>query len=229
MPTVPTSSAGAPMRDATAVPWTPPSGAGSCALRVTMLERPANSGCATSTPESTIVIGLPGPGGVRPATPIAARHHSVATRGSVKSVTLMVPATLSGVVKRRALAGPEPRQHPRGRIALEPIEPKARCNGGGTGAAKDRGTVTRRGRPQLDELRRGGSRRSMDDRPRREQRQCRTPCAEHQVHRARSHTEERTCVLSEGFPTSLPSRMASRRGARAARSWSCVATITVAS
>ena len=90
------------MSDATAVPWTPPSGAGSCALSVTMLERPANSGWATSTPESTIVIGLPGPGGVSPATPIAARHHSVSTRGSVKSVTLMVPATVSGVVNRRA-------------------------------------------------------------------------------------------------------------------------------
>ena len=45
----------------------------------------------------------------------------------------------------------------------------------------------------------------------------------------RSHTEERTGALSERFPTSLPSRIASRRGARAARSWSCVATITVAS
>ena len=40
----------------------------------------------------------------------------------------------------------------------------------------------------------------------------------HQVRRAGSHTDERTCVLSEGFPTSLPSRMPSRRGARAARS-----------
>ena len=118
-----------------------------------MLERPANSGCATSTPESTIVIGLPGPGGVRPATPIAARHHSVPTRGSVKSVTLMVPATVSGVVKRRAWQARMPGQHPRGRVALEPIEPQARRDGGGSGAAKDRGGVTRRGRPELDELR----------------------------------------------------------------------------
>ena len=184
MPTVPTSLAGAPMSDATAVPWTPPSGAGSCALRVTMLVRPANSGCATSTPESTIVIGLPGPGGVRPATPIAARHHSVPTSGSVKSVTLIVPATVSGVVKRSALAGPKPRQHPRGRIALEPIEPQARRDGRGAGAAKDRGRVTRRGRLELDELRRGGSRRRVDHRPGREQRQCRARRAEHQVHRA---------------------------------------------
>ena len=36
-------------------------------------------------PESTIVTGLPGGGGVRASTPIAARHHSVGTSGSSKS------------------------------------------------------------------------------------------------------------------------------------------------
>ena len=40
------------------------------------IRRAANSGCVSSTPESTIVTGFPGPGGARPATPIAARHHS---------------------------------------------------------------------------------------------------------------------------------------------------------
>ena len=78
--------------------------------------RPANSGCATSTPESTIVTGLPGPGGVSPATPIAARHHSVATSGSVKSVTLMRPGDgRPASAKRSGAAGAEPGQHPRRR------------------------------------------------------------------------------------------------------------------
>ena len=47
--------------------------------------RPTNSGCENSTPESTIVTGTPGPGGVRVSTCTSARHHSCGTSGSVKS------------------------------------------------------------------------------------------------------------------------------------------------
>ena len=38
-------------------------------------------------PESTIVTGTPGPGGVRPSMPICARHHSSPWSGSGVSVT----------------------------------------------------------------------------------------------------------------------------------------------
>ena len=60
-----------------------------------------------------------------------------------------------GVRRREAerAAGAEPGQHLRRRIALEPIEPQARRDGGGARATEDRGGVTRRGRPELDELR----------------------------------------------------------------------------
>ena len=118
-----------------------------------MLERPANSGWATSTPESTIVIGLPGPGGVRPATPIACPPPLGADEG-IGEVG-HAHGSGDGVRRREAerVAGADAGQHARGSVALEPIEPQARRDGGGAGAAKDRGGVTRRGRPELDELR----------------------------------------------------------------------------
>ena len=78
----PTPFAGAPMTDATDVPCSPPIPAGSCVFRSAMSGRPANSGCETSSPESTMVTGTPGPGGVRPSIPICESHHSCAWRGS---------------------------------------------------------------------------------------------------------------------------------------------------
>ena len=64
------------------VPCSPPTPTGSCELRATRSGRPTNSGCAKSTPESTIVIGTPGPGGVSPSIPICWRHHSSSSSGS---------------------------------------------------------------------------------------------------------------------------------------------------
>ena len=88
-----------------------------------MPARPANSGCATSTPESTIVIGLPGPGGVRPTTPIAARHHSVPIEWIGEVGHAHGPG--DGVRRREAegVAGADAWQHPRGGVSLEPVEP----------------------------------------------------------------------------------------------------------
>ena len=59
----PTPFTGAPMTRGDAVPCSPPSGAGSCAFSASVFARPANSGWVKSRPESTIVTGLPGPGG----------------------------------------------------------------------------------------------------------------------------------------------------------------------
>jgi len=85
MPTTPTPFTGAPTTDATAVPCTPPSGAGSWLFNAMRFGRPTNSGCPNETPESTMVTGTPGPGGVSVSTWTSARHHSVGTSGSVAS------------------------------------------------------------------------------------------------------------------------------------------------
>ena len=78
---------GAAITDATFVPCSPPTGAGSCAFSARVSARPANSGWVTSRPESTIVTGTPGPGGVTPSRPIWESHHSSAWSGSGVSVT----------------------------------------------------------------------------------------------------------------------------------------------
>ena len=74
------------MTDDTIVPCSPPNGAGSWAFSGWVSARPANSGCAMSSPESTIVTGTPGPGAVSPEMPICESHHSSVCRGSGVSV-----------------------------------------------------------------------------------------------------------------------------------------------
>ena len=92
-----------------------------------MLASPANSGWATSTPESTIVIGLPGPGGREAVDadrgpPPLGRDERVAEIGHAHAFRRR------SIGRREAerVAGPDPWQHPRGGVAVEPVEPQAR-------------------------------------------------------------------------------------------------------
>ena len=58
------------------------------------------------------MTGFPGPGGVRPATPIAERHHSEPTSGSAKSVTAQRPGGTVGDGETDSSARAQLRQHP---------------------------------------------------------------------------------------------------------------------
>src|SRR6266566_2999063 len=71
------------MTELTAVPWSSSSSVVVCALSAVVFGRVANSGWVRSTPESTTVTGLPAPGESTRSDPIAARHHSSGTSGSV--------------------------------------------------------------------------------------------------------------------------------------------------
>ena len=77
-PTIPRPFSGAAASDATAVPWYSTSDSVSrWVLRIVVFGRPANSEWLVSSPVSTIVSGLPGPGGVTRSAPISGRQVSV--------------------------------------------------------------------------------------------------------------------------------------------------------
>ena len=155
MPTRPTPSTGAPTSEPTAVPCSPPNPAGSWSFSVSVFGRPRKSGWVTSMPESTIVTGRPGGGGVSVSTPTAVRHHSVATSGSEKSATASVPAGRFGAAEAEGSTGAQRADEPARGAVRDEIEPERRCDeraacagdGGGLGAAC--------GRAELDERRAG--------------------------------------------------------------------------
>src|SRR3954451_24477164 len=104
-PTIPTPLFGAATTELTSVPWSSSSSPTVCRFIKIVFGREANSGCVMSMPESTTVTGFPGPGGSTRSAPIAARHHSLGTSGSVGcSPPLVLTSSRSGCATTTAPA-----------------------------------------------------------------------------------------------------------------------------
>ncbi|TML23307.1 MAG: hypothetical protein E6G32_06320 [Actinobacteria bacterium] len=80
---------GAAITDATSVPWSSSSKNVVCWFSSVVFGRDANSPCVMSSPESTIVTGLPGPGGVAASAPIAVRHHSLSAAAGTSTAVVV--------------------------------------------------------------------------------------------------------------------------------------------
>src|SRR3954454_23174953 len=102
---MPTPLFGAATTELTSVPCSSSTSPTVCRFIKIVFGREANSGCVMSMPESTIVTGFPGPGASTRSAPIAARHHSLGTSGSVACcAALDLPSSRSGCATTTAPA-----------------------------------------------------------------------------------------------------------------------------